>query len=262
MDILSFIVQGITEFLPISSTAHLHICSKLMGTCQLAPAQTMALNLVPGIVFLLYFYREVIRLLVGFLRVCVKLLTRRKDQRTDTKGHNEDDSEEFFKFFFWSTLPMLIVGMVLSLLDVKIPGSVKLIGANSIIFGVLLGLADIFGTKQGVQVTGRKGKVLGIAHVLAYLPGVSRLGICLTITRAMGLSREDAMSASFVCGIPALLGAGLVGVLKLGVVKAPMLIMFPLGVGTLFLFRRYVRKHGLLAFAVYRIALGVMLVLM
>ncbi|MDR1907347.1 MAG: undecaprenyl-diphosphate phosphatase [Holosporales bacterium] len=344
-NIILFIVQGITEFFPISSTAHLHLYSKIVSH-SFTLTDSMLLDLVPGIIFLMYFWRDVYSLLLGLFEVghrvmCwarikysegpsttsarrnakLSLCKERPDsdltqepatsdpaacedsslasrQVTVTSGRWPDPnaaipppfnrrnskkersledlltsgqcimpySQEkcslnatFFYFVLWSVIPTLICGALISLLKISIPNSVRLIGINSIIFGTLLGLADYIHPLYRVN----SGKLLGLFHILACIPGVSRLGICLTVTRAMGLSRRDAARLSFVCGIPVMLAAGGMGLLQgassMLPLLAPSMLMFIIGVISLRLFLSYIKKHSLLFFAIYRVCLGILL---
>ncbi|MDR0631565.1 MAG: undecaprenyl-diphosphate phosphatase [Holosporales bacterium] len=264
--IISFVIQGITEFLPVSSTAHLYFFSKLFGDGQVTQTDTMALNLIPGIVLLLYFYKDVWQLFLGFTETC-----RRFCSRSNVRAPLSPN-EKYFRFFFWATLPISVIGLLLSVYGISAPQSVKLIAINSIVFGILLGWADIKGSQCASALIPRAGKIFGLIHVISYIPGVSRLGVCITAARLMGFSREVAVRVSFVCGIPALLGTGALGVWKTFFSgSAPHAIdfcafyslclyfcgTFLLGFTSLFIFMLFTKKHNLLVFAAYRVVLGI-----
>jgi undecaprenyl-diphosphatase len=286
------VVQGITEFFPISSTAHLHICSKLIEHSLTLPEE-MALDLIPGLIFLVYFRSDVLKLLSGFFEVCSHIIRSTRTyfsaqakkvvagtQSTNAAGTqstnvasinaaphnmlNDSPNVTFFKFILWSALPILICGALVSIFQVSIPNSAKIIGVNSIIFGALLGLSEYIHPLRRFN----RGIILGLAQALACIPGVSRLGICLTVTRAMDIPRDEATRISFLCGIPAIVCAGIVGVVRArhAICTSSMggaaIVMVALGASALCIFLQYVRTHTLLVFAVYRVCLGGVLLLL
>jgi undecaprenyl-diphosphatase len=270
---ISVVIQGITEFFPVSSTAHLYFFSKIFEDHQVSQVDAMALNLIPGLVFTLYFYKDICRLLSGFIAMCSRSLPINCNVCVSNQIN-----EEYFKFFFWSTLPISIIGLLVSLFGISAPTSVQLIAVNSIVFGMLLGWADAKGRQRellGDVLPSRAGKILGIVHVLSYIPGVSRLGICITATRFTGISRDTAIRVSFICGIPPMLATGIWGLYQsfwghahalhtdiVSTLGLHFVVMVPLGFASIYVFTRMAKKHGLLAIAIYRVLLGIGLFVM
>lgn len=277
---LTFAVQGITEFLPVSSTAHMLLFSKF---CQLSPlgvAETAALHLIPGLILLGAFWRGVLEVLQGFGLWIGQTFLYKRNRMTSNKvqtdkteeSHKDASSLSFFRAAFWGTVPALLVGAILGFCHIELPHSIRVIGTNSIIFGVLMGFIDlttpVLPQKQWDE---HSGKIWGLMHILAFVPGVSRLGICLTTARALGFSREESARFSFLCGTPILLMAGIFGLLKASndlanvFFSANALMLFGgtflLGGATLWLFLKYLRHHTLLLLAIYRICLGLLLLL-
>lgn len=278
---LLFILQGALEFLPVSSTAHMVLFSKWSRLPSLETAQAAALHLIPGLFLCFVFRRDILHLIKGLFSFGCQFLsssTRRNSElpKTPKSGGCKSEAQDdpcltLFKAVLWGTFPTLLVGLLLSLFHIEIPNSVVIIGSNSIIFGLLMGLIDsktpILPDKVWTQ---RQGLILGLLQILAFIPGVSRLGICLTIARAMGFSRESSARFSFLCGIPVLLSAGLLGLLKtpsifLSFFSWPMLFLclgtIFLGGIILYLFTESLRSHTLKSLAVYRVGLGLLILL-
>jgi undecaprenyl-diphosphatase len=288
---MSVVIQGITEFFPVSSSAHLFFFSKFLKEHQISQVDAMALNLVPGLVFALYFYKDILKLFWGFIASFLRFFSL--NRRFCAQNFR---NEEYFKFFFWSVAPISLVGLLVSGFGISVPTSVELIAINSIVFGILLGWADVKGRQRALLDEAstsntpdsceknrlpdevrpsRVGKILGLAHVLSYIPGVSRLGICITATRFLGISRYTAIRVSFICGILPLIATGTLGFFrsfwKSGALYDPHLastlvlhfgVMFPLGFASLHVFMRLAQKHGLWGIAVYRVLLGIGLLAM
>lgn len=148
---LTFAVQGITEFLPVSSTAHMLLFSKF---CQLSPlgvAETAALHLIPGLILLGAFWRDVLEVLQGFGLWIGQTFLYKRNRMTSNKvqtdkteeSHKDASSLSFFKAAFWGTVPALLVGAILGFCHIELPHSIRVIGTNSIIFGVLMGFIDL-----------------------------------------------------------------------------------------------------------------------
>lgn len=261
--VIPFITQSITEFLPISSTAHMMILSKIFSLEALNLAESAALHLIPGFIFAFYFKQDINHLFTGFWRIIAKFCK---------KNTFYDRNVEFFKAFFWGTIPVLICGLLINCLKIKLPQTIHMIGANSIIFGVLLGFIDLTTPLLPNKAwDSRCGKIFGFMHILAFVPGVSRLGICLTTARAMGFNSEESSRFSFICGIPVLISAGGYGLLQGNLSLTPFFsweffllsfLMLILGFLVLHLFMHYIKKHTFLIFSLYRICLGILLLIL
>lgn len=194
------IVQGITELLPISSTAHMRIVSALLGWRDPGSAFSAAMQLAALAAVISYFWQDVRRLAVG----SVSAIGRR--QFADPE----------FRLVIWiglATVPIALVGILLSdnLNTCNSPlRALPVIGWACIAMAVLMGLTEIFARhRRSVEnVSLVDALLVGIAQVGALIPGVSRSGSTLTAALALGFKREEAARFSFLLGIPAIALAG------------------------------------------------------
>ena len=198
------IVQGLTEFLPISSTAHLRVVPALLGWDDPGVSVTAAIQLGSVAAVVAYFRRDLTQVLKGISRAVRHGQWREPDARLGVA-------------MLIGTLPILVLGLGIKLLwhagYASSPlRSVPSIAIVSIVMALFLALAERMGPrlKQLGGVTGRDGFVVGLAQALAVIPGVSRSGSTLTASLFDGWKRADAARFSFLLGIPAIAIAGLV----------------------------------------------------
>jgi len=197
------IVQGITEFLPISSSGHLILVPALTGWPDQGLATDVMVHVGSLFAILVYFWRDVLRLMHGVLDLAKRRWT------TDAK---------LAVYIAAATIPAVIFGLVLKatgFLD-SIRG-IEIVAWNALIFGLLLLIADRIGPQVNVMenMTFRTAMLIGLAQALALIPGTSRSGITMTAARYLGYTRPEAARFSFLLGIPAITGAGLLTVLDL-----------------------------------------------
>jgi len=185
------IVQGITEFLPVSSSAHLNLLSNLFGFKE----EELIINIsahVGSLFAVVFFFKKEI---INF-------------------GRNQ---KLFFRVIL-ASLPLFLFGYLIVYYNL-VPGlrTYKIIGWTTVIFGVFLYLADKFKTKLNIQrnFTTKNAVIIGFFQVLALIPGVSRAGIVMTGARMLKFKREDAAKISFLMSIPALAGTGVFGLYAL-----------------------------------------------
>ena len=257
--VLLALVQGLTEFLPVSSSAHLILPSQLLGW----PDQGVLVDVMAhfGSLFavLLYFRQDVARGVRGGF----DLLARR-----------DTDNARLTWLILVASPPALLAGAGLAVLDVTdLLRSPLLIAATTVGFGALLWAADALGKEErGVDGLRWRGALLiGMAQVLALLPGTSRSGITMTAARGLGLSREESARFSMLLGIPIIAAGGLYALLQLaGGDAAGATLTDGLAVAVLSflaaylavaLFMRWVPRIGMAPFALYRFALGTFLLL-
>ena len=255
------VVQGLTEFLPISSTAHLKVVPVLLGWGDPGVSATAVIQLGSIAAVIGYFrhdLRSVLRGISGAVR----------------RGQWREPDARLGLAMAVGTVPILIAGLVIKL---SWPGyetsplrSVPAIAIVSIVMAVLLALAEKIGprSKRLAQVEGRDGLVVGLAQALALIPGVSRSGSTLTASLFDSWKRPDAARFSFLLGIPAITLAGvvelkdafsdfsLVGVLPLMVGILSAAVVSWLAIDWLL---KYLQRHSTWIFVIYRLLFGVLL---
>lgn len=260
-DFVLGVVQGLTEFLPISSTAHLKIVPVLAGWGDPGVSVTAVIQLGSIVAVIAYFRTD----LAGVLRGISGALLR---------GQWREPEARLGIAMAIGTLPILFVGLAIKLYwpgyETSPLRSVPAIAGVSILMALLLALAERLGprSKQLDQVQGRDGLVVGLAQVLALIPGVSRSGSTLTASLFDSWKRPDAARFSFLLGIPAITIAGLVelkdafsepsagGVLPLlvGIVSAAVVSW--LAIDWLL---KFLQRHSTWVFVIYRLLFGILL---
>ena len=267
--VLAFI-QGVTEFIPVSSSGHLVLGHLWLTTdTQNAPQDAaiildVALHLGTLLAVMVYFRQDVKRLLGGLFQ----LLTR----QNAPDGNKNSDAENDIKaarHMIWATLPVLCAAallMVSGLLSVL--RQPHIVAWASILFAIPLYAADRFGKagKTLDMMSDKNALILGLAQMLALIPGASRAGVTITAGRALGFSREAAARYSMLMAMPVIVCFALVGLLDLinsGDWQALGAAIFGAALAAIFafisidVFLRLTRKLSLLPFVLYRIGLGV-----
>ncbi len=254
------VVQGLTEFLPISSSAHLRIVGELAGWGDPGAAFTAVTQLGTEAAVLIYFRKD----LWTITRTWTLSLWRRKELRRDPAA----------RLGWWIIVGTLPIGALGFVFRDQIEGPARnlwLIGSTLIGFGVLLGIVDrrARGRKGLDDLTGRDAAAFGLAQALALVPGVSRSGGTITGGLLLGYSRDAAARYSFLLAIPAVLGSGVLQLFDIGGERAPAwgptiaatVVAFVVGYAVIAWFLRYISsdRHSFLPFVVYRIALGVVI---
>ncbi len=253
-------VQGLTELLPISSSAHLILTWEVFGRLNqpvdLGPGQELVLDIAGhvGTLFaiLLYFRRDVGGMIVGTLR----LATGRRDPRARLAG-----------LVLTSAVPAGIVGLLLQDVIADHLRLVELIAWTQVIFAILLLIADRVGmTIRKLDHLGVSDAVLvGLAQAVALVPGVSRAGITMTMARFLGMERTEAARFSFLIAIPTVAGAGLLGawdLYKIGsadlgidaLITAALSLIT--GLFALSILMAWIRRQTFTIFVAYRLLLG------
>ncbi|MBX5443871.1 undecaprenyl-diphosphatase UppP [Sphaerobacter sp.] len=270
MDVLRAIVlgavQGLTEFLPISSSAHLIIVPWLFGWEESGLTFDVALHLGTLVAVLVYFWREIAQIAVAVPR---GLIERRP---------LADPMARLGWIILLGSIPAAIAGFIAAdAIDSFFHGgdggntAIVLVALLMIALAVLLALAErIAKHERSFEcVTGRDGLVVGLAQALALLPGVSRSGSTITAALFRGLQRDAAARFSFLLGIPAIVGAGVFetrSLLETGlapgeeqVFLAGMATAAIVGYLAIAFLLRYLRTRSTMIFVVYRLGLGVLL---
>jgi len=256
--LLIAVVQGITEFLPISSSGHLILIPYLTDLPDQGPMIDVAVHVGSLLAIIIYFWRDVLGLARGGFA---------------TVGIGKDPQQQ--RLFLWvlvGTIPAVLLGLFL-----KMGGYLEsfrftdLVAINLIVYGLLLGAADHFGKqeKSYEDLTLRDAILVGLAQAMALIPGTSRSGVTMTAARALGYKRVEAARFSFLLAIPAVAGAGLLAVLDLAEASAQMqwdalvtgVFTFIAAFATMAFLMNFLKKASMMVFVVYRVAMGVVLLI-
>ncbi|WP_299281642.1 undecaprenyl-diphosphate phosphatase [uncultured Tateyamaria sp.] len=253
------IIQGVTEFLPVSSSGHLILLPALTGTPDQGLAIDVAVHVGTLLAVILYFRQDVWIATIG--------LTRLIKGRIDTPG-------AFLALcLIIATIPAVLVGLVIKLTGLdETMRSVAVIGWTMLIFGVVLYWADRTGgtTRTAERWTLKDAALMGLAQCLALIPGTSRSGITITAARRLGYAREDAAKLAMLMSIPVIIASG--AVLSLDIIgDANWALMRDASVAAAFAFvaallaltlmMRLLRSVSFTPYVIYRIALGVSLLI-
>ena len=251
------IAQGLTEFLPISSSAHLRLVPAFAGWEDPGSAFTAVIQLGTMAAVLLYFRQDLWNMARAFLRT---LTGDRPLWRT------KDVDGKLGWYIVLGTIPISIVGFALKDVIEDDFRHLELVATVMILFSFVLYEADRRGrrTREVSELTLSDGLKIGVAQALALVPGVSRSGATISAGLLLGLTREAATRYSFLLSVPAVVLSGLFELRK---VSDGNLELWPTIVATVFAFisgylaiawlLRYVRSHNFTVFVVYRVALGV-----
>ena len=254
--LLIAIVQGISEFLPISSSGHLILIPFLTDFPDQGPMIDVAVHVGSLLAIIIYFWRDVVGLARGgFASV----------------GLADDPQQR--RLFWWvvaGTIPAVLLGLFL-----KLGGYLEsfritdLVAINLIVYGLLLGAADHWGKqeKHFEDLTLRDAILVGIAQAAALIPGTSRSGATMTMARLLGYKRVEAARFSFLLAIPAVAGAGLLAMLDLIEASEQMqfdallagVFTFLAAFATMAFLMNFLKRASMLVFVIYRVGLGVAL---
>lgn len=245
------LIQGLGEFLPISSSAHLAVAGPLFGWPDQGLAYDVALHWGTLLAVVLYFWKDL-------FSIAREGLTRA-----------ETENARLFDGLIVATLPAVVAGLALEHAAESLFRSPARIGVSLALFGILLGLADRVGKKnRSTASMGMKDYALiGLAQALAVVPGVSRSGSTMTAALALGLDRVAAARFSFLMAVPVVAGAGVLKAKDLlagGMIDASFFIgvavSFASGLAAIGFLMNYLKRASFTAFAVYRVCFGAFLV--
>jgi undecaprenyl-diphosphatase len=264
------LIQGLTEFIPVSSTAHLTLAGKWMNLIDPQhPDQWTAfiavIQLGTLIAVVLYFWTDIIRIIIGFVASNLAKLTGR------AVGEAEKEQAKLGWLIIIGTLPVAIVGLLFRhQIEGMLTKDLRIIAGSLIGLAILLTIAEIVGTQRRDmrQLRISDAIIVGTAQVLALIPGSSRSGSTITGGLFSGLKRETAARFSFLLSIPAVAASGLLELPKalqsinagwaaIAVATAVSGISGYLSIAFLL---RYLQRHTTYLFVVYRLALGLLLI--
>ena len=265
------IIQGLTEFLPVSSSAHLIFPSKLLGWPDQGLAFDVAVHLGTLMAVVLYYLADLIKIFSFTVEACV----RRKVSPVARIGF----------CIIIGTIPVCVIGaMFEGYISSVLRDNIDAIAYSTIVFGLILGLASYVNKKmvwknidnnEGARndslrnLTYVQALIIGFAQSIAIFPGVSRSGITLTAGLFLGMKSEAAARFSFLLSIPVIMASGLFEIIKL--YKAETLelqwvnlalgafISFFVAIVVIHLFLKYIARSDMAVFVIYRVLLGAVL---
>ena len=249
------LVQGLTEFLPISSSAHLRIFPELFGWGDPGAAFTAVIQIGTELAVLIYFRKDIWRIGSAWVRALF-----------DPAWRGREDARMGW-FVIIGSLPIVILGILLKDVIESDFRSLWIIGTTLIVMGVVLGVADRVGRtdRTMARMTWQHAVYLGLAQAMALVPGVSRSGATISMARFLNYDREAATRFAFLLAIPAVVGAGLFELKEIpggdnayGPVPTLVatVVSFVVGYAAIAWLLRYVSTRSYLPFVVYRVALG------
>lgn len=254
------ILQGLTEFLPISSSAHLLVFSQFFGWTDPGAAFTAVTQIGTETAVLIYFAKDIWRIMGAWLG---------QFRHPETRG---DPDVRMGWLVIIGTIPIGLLGFVLADQIQTVARDLYLVGFTLILFGILLGIADRSAreTKDLGQLSVRDGLVYGLCQALALIPGVSRSGATITAGLFMGYTREAATRYAFLLAIPAVLASGLYEALDIssdpavawGPTILATLIAFVIGYAVISWLIKYVSTKSYMPFVIYRISLGTLVLVL
>jgi undecaprenyl-diphosphatase len=259
------IVQGLTEFLPISSTAHLRIVPALAGwhfyggtTNDPGSAFTAVVQLGTTAAIVLYFWRELLHVTVAWFRGLFDRTVR------DTLEYR------LGWYLILATIPVAVFGLIFSHQITTGARNLWVIATTMIALAVVLAAAEKVGRRDRdeEELGGRDAAVVGTAQALSLIPGASRSGTTITAGLFRGLTREAAARFSFLLSIPAVVLSGLYEAKDIGNKSGPgagvtgvaLILAFVVGLASIAWLLRWLTRHSTFVFIWYRIALGVLLI--
>ena len=244
------IVQGISEFLPISSSAHLILVPELTQWNDQGLATDVMIHLGSLMAVIVYFKNDLAKMIVGIAK--------------------QDEYGKLAWLIVIATVPAIIIGGIMQLIAPHNPWrNVELIAWNSAIFATLLLLADKLGgqNKKIENINLKSAVTIGCAQALALMPGVSRSGITISAARALGINRADAAKFSFLLAIPAISIAGMFTAIQAyqhdntlpdGAILTAILSFFT-AIIAIWILMTIIKHISFLIFVIYRWALSLML---
>lgn len=257
------IVEGLTEFLPVSSTGHLTIASKIMGLQINDPsvtAFTAVIQVGAIVAVIIYFWTDIVRLVAAWFRGVF------------SAQHRDDPDYKFAWIVIFGSVPIGIVGFLLQDVIEGPLRSLWVVAIGLIAWSFVLLFGDAVGRQRRIEedMTYRDGIILGLAQCLALIPGVSRSGATISTGLIMNLDRVTATRISFLLGLPALIGAGLftlpdaikpggVGIMPTAVATV---VSFAVAYATIAWLLRFVQSNKFTGFVLYRILLGIVLIVL
>ena len=255
------IIQGLTEFLPISSSAHVRIAGEFMPSASDPGATFTAIMQIGTELAVLFYFRNDI---FAIVRASIAFLFGKRF----TPGTAQRQDARIGALIALGSIPIFLLGYFGQSYIRETFRSLWLISATLIVFGLLLGLVDYLGKKSKdiKDLNGRDGLIYGLAQSLALIPGVSRSGATIAMGRLLGYKRSAALRYSFLLALPAVFGSGLYELLNslsqptnnFSAVEtaAATLVAFIVGYAVIAWLMKFVQARSFMPFVIYRVTLG------
>jgi undecaprenyl-diphosphatase len=259
------LVQGLTEFLPISSSAHLLILGHFLPfAADPGAAFTAITQIGTELAVLIYFWKDIVRIVSHFFQALFRRLPW------------SDPDAKMGWLIIIGSVPIVVLGIVFKHQIETVARNLWLVAGTLIIFGILLGVSDRVGkkTRDLNELTTGRGILFGLAQALALIPGVSRSGGTITAGLLMGFNRSAAARYSFLLALPAVFGSGfyelyssikdhtLTATVGLPQTITATIVAFIVGFAVIAFLMRWLSTKSFMPFVVYRVALGLLLVLL
>ncbi len=251
------IIQGLTEFIPISSSAHLRLAGEVFPNAVDPGAMFTAITQIgTELAVLIYFRKDIVRIISAWFSSLRSKSARNQDSRMGW-------------LIIVGSVPIVIIGYLAQDFITKELRSLWIIATMMVVFGLVLGAADRFGgkTKELSELNVKHGILYGLAQSLALVPGVSRSGATIAMGRYLGYSREAALRYSFLLALPAVFGSGFyqlqsalsenqVAVYSLSETLVATVIAFAVGYLVIAWLLKFVTTKSFAPFIIYRVVLG------
>ena len=262
------LIQGLTEFLPISSSAHVQIASQLLGLGSIPKPQLTAfiatIQLGTEAAVLIYFFKDIVRIVKAWFASLFRNSQLNDEVKRDAR---------LGWLIIIGSLPVVVVGLIFKHAIENQLRNLWVIATMLIVFGIVLAVADRMAkqNKSIEKITTRDGLLFGAAQALSVIPGVSRSGGTISMGLLLGYSRQAAARYSFLLAIPAVLASGLLEFAtsvadldqsELVATAIATVMAFAVGFSVIVVLLRYLNRGSFMPFVVWRIVVGVAILAM
>ncbi|MFV2197768.1 MULTISPECIES: undecaprenyl-diphosphate phosphatase [unclassified Nocardiopsis] len=254
------LIQGLTEFLPVSSSAHLRVFAAFFNWPDPGAAFTAVSQIGTELAVVLYFHKRIWAVISTW---CRSLVNR------DLRG---DINARMGWYIIIATIPIGVLGLLLEDQIDSVFRDLRLIALTLIVFGLILGAVDHFARREREikDLNLSRGVAFGLFQTLALIPGVSRSGATITGGRLMGFTRPDAAEFAFLIALPAVFASGLYKMLDIGggeyagwgATIVGTLVAFVVGYVVIAWLMKFISTHSFMPFVYYRVALGVLILVL
>lgn len=277
------VIQGVTEFLPISSSAHLRVVPELFGWRDPGVAFTAVTHGGSAVAIVVYFGRDILRIADAWLRSLVHREALRQDAlvpinasvpATHRRDRSWDPADARLGWYvIIGTLPIIIAGVLLEGYAENEFRSLWIVAATFIVIGIVLWIADRTGSRSLDlhSINMRFAVIIGLVQILALIPGTSRAGIVIAVALLLGFQREAAARFALLLAIPTVVGAtafewsdamGTESVYAAGPTIAAVVAAFVSSYATIYWFLSWLQTRTFAPFVVYRVGVGILLIVL